>query len=264
MSEKNDQETEGLGKAWWASAVVVALVVLGLVTVLVNRSRETDAAPADSATTSTRSSALSGTPGSASASATSTTAATTTSTQPSGPVSEPGWEDKGCHGSPGTSRTPTDALSKVSWQPVGSMSLPTAEELGPGTVEGPLRRCFQHSAAGAVMAASNIFGSLQPTTYEQVLNQQMTPGAGRNETLATTVPADLSGARGQIAGYKLNGCSPTACNVSLAIQGQGVWGQEDLTLVWNDGDWKLNGAYPIPDLGQLPDGLPAGWVAWTP
>lgn len=256
MTEEKNSDDPGMGRAWWASAVVVVIVVVGLVAVLVTRgSRQggDDAAGArSSSSTPTRSASSSPTSSSASSSST-----------PARPTAD-AWPDAGCNGSPGSAAPAQAGLLAVSWEPVGSMSLPTSKELGPTKTTDSLRRCFQHSPAGAVMAAANIFGSLAPANYRQVLQQQMTPGAGRDQTMVDLVPSDLTGPRGQFAGYKLNGCTPAACNLSLAIQGQGVWGQEDFTLVWSDGDWKLDGTYAIPPLGQLPSGLPQGWVAWAP
>lgn len=253
---------EGMGRAWWASALVVLVVVVGLVAVLVTR----DDRPAKDTTASS-------TPGPSSMPSASTTAAdpsastnvsssstTTTATVPTSAA----WPDAGCNGTPGSGAPAQAGLLAVSWEPVGAVSLPTSKALGPAKVNGPVRSCFNHSPAGAVMAAANTFGSLTLTNHREVLLARMTPGPGRDRTLAEVRPSDFDGGMGQFTGYRLNGCTPTACNLSLAVQSAGIWGQEDFTMIWSDGDWKLNGAYPLGAMGLLPNGLPQGWVAWAP
>ncbi|GAB3583042.1 hypothetical protein [Calidifontibacter terrae] len=249
--DSNSNDDSGLGKAWWASAVVVLAVLAGLVAVLLNRHHDStgQTAPSSSAASSA-----------ASSDASTATSSTTGATAPVGDS----WPDAGCNGSSGSSGAPQQALLAVTWQPVGTVSLPSSKDLGPTTVNGPVRSCFQHSPAGAVVAAANTFGALTASNFRQVLTQRMTAGTGRDQTMADTQATDFEGGIGQFQGYKLNGCSPTACNLSLAVQSSGLWGQEDFSLVWSGGDWKLNGDYPLAQIGPMSGGLPQGWVAWTP
>lgn len=254
---------EGMGRAWWASALVVLVVVVGLVAVLVTR----DDRPAKDTTASSTpgpSSAPSGSTTAADPSASTNVSSSSTTTADTVPTSA-AWPEAGCNGTPGSGAPAQAGLLAVSWEPVGAVSLPSSKVLGPTKVNGPVRSCFNHSPGGAVMAAANITGSLGSTTYRQVLTAQMTAGPGRDQTISKAAQDAVTdtGERGQLNGYKIGACTPAACNVSLAIQGRGIWVQQDVSLVWHNGDWYLNGQVPLASGGLLPNGLPPGWVAWS-
>lgn len=258
----------GLGGWWYLSAAVVAVVVGALVWVLVSSrtggiGTATGTATVTGAVTGTGGTSTSD-PGSSSAGALSS--ATITGAGPAAsPVagSDPAWSDRGCNGSPGNGDAPQEALAGVTWQPMAGVAVPASAMLGPRAVKVPLRQCFAHSPSGAVMAAANIalvWGTATKADYPRIVRGQFTPGPGRDDVLASINQA--SGQAGNIAGYRLQGCAPAACNVELSAFGGGTYATSALPLVWTKGDWYVDGSRALPPAG-LAQGLPDGFTAWT-
>ena len=245
-SEDPQPKDEGLGKWWYVSAALVFAVVIGAVAVVWSGSRSSSSAsPSKSA----------GAPPAAGAG------------QP-GNSGGDGWSgDRGCAQTPGTGTFDGSALGAVSWQAVGNSSAPGSEVLGPVKVTGPVRQCFQHSPAGALVAAVNIISGLgaDHATQAAVAQAQVTAGDWQQQLLAASDDSDSGGGSGAgtVAGYQLGGCEPASCLVNLAMYGQGIYYTVALPMVWQDGDWKLAGqSAPIPGRGMT--SIPAGWTTWTP
>lgn len=249
---KNDRGS-GLGKWWWASAVVVLLVVAAAVWLAV------DPAPSPSAArpTVTRTVGPSGAPV-----APPSTSVSSGSTSSSANV--PGaWADRGCNGSSGSSARPAAAPGGVTWMPLGAMSVPTSPTLGPAKVTAPYRECFQHSPAGALLAAVNIQDAAGANlqTAVKVLQHQVTAGPGRDSAIAAATGPDAAVGYASPIGFQFGACSPTSCIVNVVFSGGGSAEEFTDLMVWSGGDWKLNGTnIPEPSLVQ---GLPSGFIPWS-
>lgn len=250
MSEQDKPTRTGPGAGWYASAALVVFVVASLVYILARGGGDPSATSGPS---STRASSTN-----------STSTSTTTPAPPTTAASAAdGWEAPGCNGSRGSGDNPAEALAAVSWEPFLASALPTSPDLGPATVEEPFRRCFQHSPAGAVVAASTIvLTSYAPGVGGQVLERQMVAGPGRDDW-AAALAAEPAPAPATLAAYRVNGCSPTACNVALIAFGQGLYAESVLPMVWVDDDWKIDGSRLLP-AGGIVQGIPTGFTPWGP
>lgn len=244
-SSSDSGHDSGLGTWWWAAAAVVAVVVLGLVWVLVG-SRSSDSTPEAKPSIP---------PVAASPTATSPPA-----TAPSGKPSVAQWPDAGCHGTAAAPVPPVQVLTDVTWEPALTSALPTSKTVGPRQVDGGVRKCYQHSPAGALMAAVNInVAQYLPPDGVKALEGQVTPGPGKDDRLAALARSD--GQPGNIVGYRIGACVPARCNVEVATSGQGVYGAGLVPMVWDDGDWKIDGSIASPSAG-LVQGIPQGFTPW--
>lgn len=244
------EDTTGLGKWFWFSAVVVGFVAAALVVVLVSPGGEKSSRAASSSS--------SGAGQGASASAPVPDGGVTSSSSSQGAS----WGDHGCNGTSGDARVPTTPPKGVTWQPQGAMSYPTSSELGPKRTQGVVRTCFQHSPSGALMAAANIIvgGSSGPQTSAAVMQQQFTAGAGRDAMIAGLSGSDNKPGDASPAGFQLGACTPERCIVNLfASSGAGSM-TVNVPMVWRDGDWKVDGASELQPL--IVQALPAGWSQW--
>lgn len=256
---KNDEEEDGgtgLGRWWWASAAVVGVVVLAgaWVAFVPGKSSSTGSVPDVTVTAS-------GSPGSAQQPPSSAAAV------PSAPSSLPkvpgAWPGVGCNGTSGSSKIPTQPPSGVSWVSLGSMSVPTGEQLGPRHLQSPYRQCFQHSPAGALLAAANIgpAASVNPAEGSKVLMRQMTPGAGRDSQISDLEDPSAGPGTASPSGFTFGACAPTVCQLTLLESSDGYYVQIQMSMVWTDGDWKVDGqTTPSPAVGTT---MPVGYVPWS-
>lgn len=154
-------------------------------------------------------------------------------------------------------------MKDVTWTPFLTVAVPISPTLGPKRIVAPLRKCFQHSPSGALIAAVNILyaASSDPSDYKKVLTAQMTPGSGRDKMLSSF--AGNGGDPGNLAAFRIDGCTPSVCNVELVGFGHGVYITQTIPMVWTTGDWNINGSRPMADAG-LVQGIPAGFAAWGP
>lgn len=247
---------------WWAAAAVVLLVVLGGAWVVWGK-------PSPSASSGPRASSASGS-GSTSvpvggdpsdpSAATLSTGSSSTPVQPATQVSA-GWPDSGCNGTAGrVDAAPQSVMTDLRWTPFLSAAVPTSPILGPTRVDGALRRCYQHSPAGALVAAANIsLAQYDPTQGRAVVEGQFLAGPGRDKALRDL--AGSTGTPGQVVAFRLNGCTPSACNVDLVFFGQGMYAAAVVPMAWSGGDWVVDGTRVLPD-GGLVQGIPAGFTAW--
>lgn len=157
---------------------------------------------------------------------------------------------------------PAAPPSDVRWEPVGSLAAPTSATAGPQLVDGGLRRCYQHSPTGALLAAINITqGMSSPATALKVVDKQWTPGPGKDNQLAS-LSEDLSSGDAMLAGFRIPACSLDKCIVALAIASPSASGGVTVPLVWADHDWKVDGsggALETKPLKSL-----TGYTPWSP
>lgn len=246
METSDSGSDGGLGTWWWAAMTLVVLVVLGLVWVLFAGRDSESAAPTGS--TATPSAGVGSTP-----------AQTPAASSKSEPATAQ-WPDAGCHGTPASPVPPAEALTDLTWEPVLTSALPSSNTVGPARVDGPVRTCYQHSPAGALMAAVNINVALfVPEQGEKVIEAQVTTGPGKDDRLAALARSD--GQPGNIVGYRIGACVPARCNVEVVTSGQGVYGAGLVPMVWSEGDWKIDGSLPSPSAG-LVQGIPQGFTPW--
>lgn len=230
-----------------AAVAVLGLLVVGLVvSMFLGRGDKTDEhPPAASAPSVTNSPSF--------------TMAASPNPSSSAPEPDGSWSDAGCNGTPGGPATPTTTLAQATWTPFLSAAIPSSPTLGPAKTDGPLRRCYQHSPAGAVMAAANLMLAPLGPNGQKVVEEQWTEGPGRSDMLSAV--SSWSGTTGEFVAYRLSACTPQACNVSLAAFGSGQYATSQIPLVWRNGDWMVNGGQRMPEPGIVPN-IPEGYTAW--
>lgn len=158
---------------------------------------------------------------------------------------------------------PVTAAPDVTWQQVGALAAPVSTRYGPRKVSGPdgaIRQCYQHSPAGAVIAAVNItIGGSDVAAGNQVVQTQFTSGKGKQEALDQEAQAGSA----TVAGFQVQACTASKCLVSVAVSGGGNYGAATVPLVWSGGDWMIDGTVTGISAGQPVDNL-SGYVPLSP
>lgn len=116
---------------------------------------------------------------------------------------------------------------------------PVSKTAGP-IVDSPIRSCFEHSAEGALYAASWIMLQLNdPAVSQQTYERYVINGPKWEAS---------SGGTFRVAGYQIISAEADRVTIRLAMTVPSVgdgsdWWSFDLTMVWQDGDWRLR----VPD-----------------
>lgn len=155
-------------------------------------------------------------------------------------------------GLPSTSETALGIAPKSSWTLVGKMATPTdPKTFGPGVTDSDgFRSCFSHSPTGALYATANIWASSFNGYAQQVYLELAADSPSRDKAVqAIKEGKDVSGGttpKVQIAGFIIHSYTPESAVVELAIKSDdGGYGALSTSLLWEDGDWKLD----IPPAG---------------
>lgn len=150
-------------------------------------------------------------------------------------------------GLPASQETALGTAPKSKWELVGTMAVPTdPSKDGPGTVgKNGLRSCFAQSPTGALYATANIWAASFNGYAKQVYLELAADSPSRDKAVqAIKEGKDVSGGSSpkvQIAGFILHSYTPEAAVVELAIKSSdGGYGAFSTSLLWEDGDWKLD------------------------
>ncbi len=230
-----------------AAVVITVIVALGIVLAVRNATREDTPAI----------------PGAAPAMSTGP-AAVATATPPQSEV-----EPSVC-GLPGEAMEGTLTTAPAAeWKFEGTTAYPTSQEFGPASSSDGVRSCFQRSPQGAVFAAANAVaqGSNQGTVGAW-LDYFLAEGPHRDTVLSqgSGGEVDDQGIRIEIAGFRLLSYDGETARVDVAVRGKTEGQTVNLSmvysLVWQNGDWKLQVADPEApfDVAHVPDLV--GYVAW--
>lgn len=239
------QKNTDLGLGFWLSAALVLVVLLGFGAFLALRPNPTPSgapvgtAPAPSPTASSPSEGVA-----------------TASPAPQAPG------DSQCTIGGESTDIPAAPPSDVRWEPVGSLAAPSSSSAGPQLVEDGLRRCYQHTPTGALLAAINITqGMSSPTTALEVVEKQWTAGPGKDRQLAT-LAGDLSVGDAELAGFRIPACTSEKCIVALAIASPSASAGVTVPLVWAGRDWKVDGSGGALEPSPLKS--LTGYTPWSP
>lgn len=159
----------------------------------------------------------------------------------------------------------------VTWALAGPMALPASAATGPAKVdeEAGVARCYAHSPAGALVAATQISTRyVTARDWERVMREQ-TYGPGlddllkkRQSFMATAAPASPApGELGQIAGYQVVTYTPETAVLQLVTRfDTGTLQESTVSVRWTDGDWR----YQLPETGPAPKVVKDldGYHAW--
>lgn len=170
--------------------------------------------------------------------------------------------------------------SAVTPADVGSQTLPTTappttwDQFGGGTLISPtttagpyvrdstIRRCFAQTRLGAMTAAANIYMAVisSPPTAQRAIENQMTTGAQRDEALKNPGGTATDAERiFRLKAARILSFSPDRTITEVVIdlnQGEEQLLTVLLTMIWDDGDWKVDGSSaPLPEATESLDGF---------
>ena len=160
--------------------------------------------------------------------------------------------DKSVCGLPGSNETALGTAPQSKWELLGTMAVPTdPSTAGPGTVgTDGLRSCFAKSPTGALYATANMWASSFNGYAKQLYLELSADSPSRDKAVqAIKEGKDVGGGASpkvQIAGFMIHSYTPEAAVVELAFKtADGGYGAISTSLLWEDGDWKLD----IPPAG---------------
>lgn len=163
--------------------------------------------------------------------------------------------------------TPADAVLGAKTVVVSGIRVPSLAGVGPGTTEGGIPACYQHSPAGAVLAAASYLQFFSESSdLELVIRTRVADDEVRQVMLDALERSGVpERARVQLHGYSIASWDDSLVSVQLAvsmpdvIEGVVAW---PLNLVWRDGDWKV-AASGEPGVRFIGSPANAGMVDWT-
>ena len=245
MSE-TEEDKSPFGPGFVAACIVVGAILLCGVVLLVTGSSSGGASAAAS------------TGGSVAASAGATTPVTGSPASPGNPAppSPPATPDAGaitgqspaaaassCGLADGDQAVPTKAPAADGWEVSRRVVVPRSSTYGPARTDPDgFRHCFAHSPTGALYAAYNAVAAVADERQAiPTVRKLMLPGADTDALIRELGHDDTAGgsAATQLAGYRLIDAGPDRATVMLAIPVESAYMSATLTLVWRDGDWRL-------------------------
>ncbi|WP_139006283.1 hypothetical protein [Arthrobacter crystallopoietes] len=163
-----------------------------------------------------------------------------------GPGASAGAGKSAC-GLPGSEETALGTAPDSEWELLGTMAVPSdPSTAGPGTVgTDGLRSCFAQSPTGALYATANIWASSFNGYAEQLYLELAADSPSRDKAVQAIREGKEVGGRTspdvQIAGFIIHSYTPEAAVVELALKSNdGGYGALSTSLLWEDGDWKLD------------------------
>jgi hypothetical protein len=188
---------------------------------------------------------------------------------PAAPVSTRPVQSAGCNRSTGDQSVPQQPPAVDGWEVSSRIVVPRSSGFGPARTDADgFRRCFAHSPTGAVYAAYSAYAAMaDQDKVVATARKLMVPGPG-TDTLIRELQTDQS-ASGytvpQLAGYRVIDAGPDRVSLMLATSVNTAYMSLTLTLVWHDGDWRLQ-----PPAAGEPVGAPfaqhrdlSDFVAWS-
>lgn len=153
----------------------------------------------------------------------------------------------------GDQAMPTKAPSADGWEVSHRVVVPRSSTYGPGKIDPDgFRRCFAHSPTGALYAAYNAIAAIADQRQAiPTVRKLMLPGADTEVLIRELAHDDPSGGSDatQLAGYRLLDAGHDRATVMLAIPVESAYMSATLTLVWHDGDWRLQPPPPGEPVG---------------
>ncbi|WP_210578326.1 hypothetical protein [Actinomyces succiniciruminis] len=154
------------------------------------------------------------------------------------------------------------------WDYQGTVAYPVSEQYGPGaTADSGYRYCFQRSPEGAVFAAAHALAAASdPETSAAWAYYALSQGEFHDQLMAEVdTPSDSTGVRLEITGFRLLAYDGRSARVDLSAsgsaQGSIITASIIYSLIWEDGDWKIDASVSAPfDFATIPDA--SGYIAW--
>jgi hypothetical protein len=173
-----------------------------------------------------------------------------------------------CPAGPVSDTIPAAAPSDLVWKNIAGMLVPTSPTAGPTRYQGPVWSCYAHTPTGSVMAAYDIFAGLISPNWHTIAEREIVPGPGQQAYITASEsqpyqavpPGDIP----QAVGFEVVGYTPQQATIeTLQDGGENGYQANQLTVAWDDGDWKL---VVTPDGSSGPDPQlvtsASGFVLW--
>lgn len=236
----------GFGTGWWLSAGIMGLVAVMAIGVLIGRSfaggDETDTAGGGGGQNgfpTVSSWTLAGnSPGPGSGTASGSSSAPSSSRR------------SGCPAPPGGGgpRGVPKSAPRTTWERWGSVVAPRTAA-GPFVTSATLRRCYAQTETGAMVAAANsaIGFNADPPIARAMLQSQLTPGPNKVEALKDPGGGPRGDRSMRVIGVRVQSYTGSQATVELVLDfGQSAYMALPTTLVWADGDWKVDSSAMAP------------------
>jgi hypothetical protein len=154
----------------------------------------------------------------------------------------------------GDQTVPTSAPSVDSWEVSRRVVVPRSSKFGPATTDSDgFRHCFAHSPTGALYAAYNAIAAIADQTKQvPTVKKLMVPGPATDDLLrevSTEDPSASTESPAQPVGYRIVDAAPDRVSVMLAMPVESVYMSASLTLVWSQGDWRVQPPQPGEAVG---------------
>lgn len=224
---------------WVAGAVVLVAVIIGVVGLLWPRPGETPPVATDDSSQSTAPVGEGPCPKSLSASTTST--------------------------------VPAD----LRWAASQGVTWPVSDTVGPTSTTDGFATCFQQSPIGAALFSTGFIGSSTDHPAREHFNYYMVPSPAKDEVLgaidkASTVPPSLAQQFKSIGanyvGYRIDQFGGTTAEVTVVMSipntATGYRGIR-LSLVWQNGDWRVQAIENGGDTNVFFDVLDGQFTKWS-
>lgn len=154
----------------------------------------------------------------------------------------------------GSQDVPQDA-PEATWEIRRQLTVPSAPDYGPGKVEGGDRSCFAHNPMGAVFFILNLQGMEAKDQVKHIHGGNYTAESLGNDPQSSDVVT--------VRGFQVEPKGPDRMEVTVAYGiGSGSLTAIPASVVWVDGDWKLDGE--APDQGSRQITSLDDFVKWGP
>ena len=172
---------------------------------------------------------------------------------------------------PGGDQTVPVTAPETEWTLVGTVAAPSSDDAGPAVIDPAtgVRSCYAQTPTGALFAAANFLAATSDLTVIEVAVEDLAAaGPGRDALLEAirTDPQSVvgTGTRYQVAGFTFLSYTADVTTVSLAIAATGGLAGVPVTVVREDGDWKVDLPANGNPAGQAaPIASLSGYVPWA-
>jgi hypothetical protein len=174
-----------------------------------------------------------------------------------------------CQALPVASQAVPTVTPATRWVRLGVMDEPSApRSVGPERVSDGMGHCFAHTPMGALYAAANVLAAFTAAPEARVISSLAAATASKASALAAarvgynpTLQAQVR-ANPAISAFSFQSYSPAESDVNIVLSvPSGAQAVVDLSMVWQDGDWR----FVVPPGGQLQGAAVTsldGYVVW--
>jgi hypothetical protein len=244
---KDQQEKSPYGAGFIAACIIVgAVLICGSMLLLGNRTPHAAAASVQEQTSAQRQ--TSGQP----------PAGTDDAAGPATPIDPPAsgrsQGSTGCNRGAGDQTVPEKAPAVDGWDVSRRIVLPHSSTYGPAVTDSDgFRRCFAHSPTGAVYAAYSAYAAMaDQSAVVATARKLMVPGPD-TDALVRELQTDNSASgysAPQLAGYRVIDAGQDRVSLMLVTRVDSAYMSLTLTLVWLNGDWRLQPPPPGAPVGS--------------